>query len=100
MRIVVIGYMQGDSSQNGIRISQAFSLQGHAVLGVDFGDKNLVSKMLIFDPLITIVTMGRDFDHIVLIELPSRGMTLVNWIHPRFRMYPVQIQKLVLNPTT
>jgi len=80
MRITVIGYINTDASQNGIRIAQSWTIQRHNVQMLDFETPDLIEKVLKHRPEFCLVTMGRDFDHTVLNELRSKGIFLVQWI--------------------
>jgi len=79
MRIVIIGYFNGDGSQNGVRISQAWALQGHNILSIDFSSNNIITSILKFQPDFILVTVGRTFDSKILQELKIKGFFLVNW---------------------
>lgn len=80
MRIIVIGYHNGDASQNGVRIAQSWAIQRHNVKMLDFKAPNIVEKVLKHRPEFCLVTQGRTFDHTILEELRSKGIFLVQWI--------------------
>ena len=80
MRITILGYCSSDSSQNGIRIAQAWTLQRHNVQLLDFKTPNIVEQVLKHRPEFCLVTQGRKFDHTVLEELRNKGIFLVQWI--------------------
>ena len=81
MRISVLGYNRGDASQNTIRIAQAWALQGHNIQTLDFGESDILRKILQFQPEFVLVTMGREFDHSTLKVLRDKNnILLVQWI--------------------
>ena len=84
MRITIIGYCGEDSSQNGIRIAQSWTIQRHNVQTVDFKDfrkpEKTIEKILKHRSKFCLVTMGRDFDHTLLQPLKDAGIFLVQWI--------------------
>ena len=80
MRIVVVGYHNGDASQNGVRIAQSWTMQRHNVKMLDFKTPNIVEKVLKYRPEFCLVTQGRSFDHTILNELRDKGIFLVQWI--------------------
>lgn len=83
MRIVVIGYFHGDGSQNGVRIAQAWQLQGHNVKCYNFKIPH-IEEIILADkkrPDFVLVTMGKDIDHIPFRRLRDEGgCFLANWI--------------------
>ena len=83
MRITVIGYcgsVHNDASQNSVRIAQSWIIQRHNVQMLDFNTPNIVEKVLKHHPEFCLVTMGREFDHSILMELRNKGIFLVQWI--------------------
>lgn len=80
MRITILGYCSSDSSQNGIRIAQAWTLQRHNVQLLDFKTSDIIEQVLKHRPEFCLVTQGREFNHIVLKELRDKGIFLVQWI--------------------
>jgi len=80
MRIVVIGYFHGDASQNGVRIAQSWSRQGHSVLTLDFNLYDHLTPLVKFNPDFVLVTMGRSFSPLKLQHIRARGYYLANWV--------------------
>jgi len=80
MRITVIGYHNGDASQNGVRIAQSWTMQRHNVQMIDFDADDIIEKVLKHRSEFCLVTQGRKFDHFILEELRSKGIFLVQWI--------------------
>jgi hypothetical protein len=80
MQITIIGYINNDASQNGVRIAQSWTIQRHNVQMLDFKTPNIVERVLKHRSEFCLVTMGREFDHSVLNELRDKGIYLANWI--------------------
>jgi len=80
MRITIIGYHNGDASQNGVRIAQSWTIQRHNVQVLDFKTPDIIEMVLKHRPEFCLVTMGRNFDHSILNELRDKGIFLVQWI--------------------
>jgi len=80
MRITIVGYFRGDASQNGERIAQALSRQGHNVQTLDFNTPDISNQIIVHQSKIVLVTMGREFDHTLLNPVKDNGAFLVQWI--------------------
>jgi len=83
MKIAVLGHCNCDASQNGIRIAQSWTIQGHNVKTFDFDSlaEQTINKIIKFCPQICLVTMGRQWIyHDLLKKLKENNIYLANWI--------------------
>ena len=80
MQITIIGHINGDASQNSVRIAQAWTIQRHSVQMLDFKTSGIIEKVLKHRSEFCLVTQGREFDHTILKELRNKGIFLVQWI--------------------
>ena len=82
MRIALLGYCDLDGAQNGIRIAQSWIVRGHNVRTFNFSDpaEQTVDNILKFRPEFCLVTMGRNWEHNLLLKLKENNIFLVQWI--------------------
>jgi hypothetical protein len=82
MKIAVLGYCNADASQNGVRIAQSWTIQGHNVRTYNFSDppELTIDNIIRFKPGFCLVTMGREWPHEYLLKLKENNIFLANWI--------------------